>query len=67
MSATIMIKTQNTKTRSRMGGKYSIRRPGMVAWATCETIRESRKLLREANNTQSGHKIIDNRTVTEVE
>ena len=53
-------------TELRMGGKYSIRRDGMTAWATCETIREARTLLRQANNTQSGHKIIDNRTVTEV-
>ena len=53
-------------TELRMGGKYSIRRPGMTAWATCETIREARTLLRQANNTQYGHKIIDNRTVTEV-
>ena len=53
-------------TELRMGGKYSIRRPGMTAWATCETIREARTLLRQANNTQSGHNIIDNRTVTEV-
>ena len=51
------------KIALRMRGRYSIRRPGMTAWATCETLREARTLLWQANNMESGHKIIDNRTV----
>lgn len=53
-------------TELRMGGRYSIRKPGMTAWATCETIAEARRLLKSANrNAGDGHKLIDNRTGSE--
>lgn len=50
-------------TELRMGGRYSIRKPGMTAWATCETIAEARRQLKVANRSAGdGHKLIDNRT-----
>lgn len=54
-------------TEIRMGKRYSIRRPGMTAWASTDSVVKARTLQRQADDCAGrGHEIVDNRTLEEV-
>ena len=56
------MKSIKSETEVRMGGRYSIRKPGCTAYATTSNLLVAGRLYREANNlVGNGHQVVDNR------
>ena len=55
------MKSKKSETELRMGGRYSIRKPGCTAYATTNNLLVAGRLYREAKNIAWGHQVIDNR------
>ena len=56
------MKTEKSETEIRMGGRYSIRKPGCTAYATTNNLLVAQRLYREANRiVGNGHLLVDNK------
>ena len=56
------MKTEKSETEIRMGGRYSIRKPGCPAYATTNNLLVAQRLYREANRViGNGYQLVDNK------